>query len=91
MRPLHVVVGLYRKVDSGQAAAVCRVCGEGFAGQMHVADLKSVLNEVGLDWKLDGAIPHYADVCPKCRRRLFGANHEFIIGQRGNREDAWQN
>lgn len=38
MRPLHVVVGLYRKVDAEQAPVECRVCGEGFAGQMHVAD-----------------------------------------------------
>ncbi len=79
VRPLHVAAGLYRKVDSERARAACRVCGEAFIGQMHLADLKLVLREVGLDWELDGAIPHYAEICPRCRRRLLGENHKRII------------
>jgi hypothetical protein len=90
VRPLQVVIGLYRKVDSEQPPAECRVCGDGFAGQMHVADLKSVLAEMGQNWTFDDGTSHYADVCPKCRRRLMGATHQAITNQSRNSEDIWQ-
>ena len=55
--------------------AVCRLCGEGFAGAMHVEDLKGVLAEVDLDWRLRGPVAHYMHVCPRCRRRQVGIWH----------------
>jgi hypothetical protein len=91
VRPLHIAVGIYRRADSDQPPAACRVCGEGFAGQMHVSDLKGVLKEVGLDWKMEGTVPHYADVCPKCRRRAMGATHKAILSDAKPTEVPWQN
>lgn len=71
-RPAQLSVTFYRRANADAPPAVCRVCGAGFAGAMHVADLKGVLAEVGLDWTPAGAGPHYAEVCPRCRRRLLG-------------------
>jgi hypothetical protein len=74
-RPLHLGVTLYKQANTTAPPAVCRLCGEGFAGAMHVEDLKGVLAEVGLDWRLRGPVAHYMHVCPRCRRRQVGIWH----------------
>lgn len=71
-RPAQLSVTFYKRANESASPAACRVCGQAFAGAMHVDDLKGVLAEVGMDWTLEGAIPHYAEVCPRCRRRLLG-------------------
>ena len=74
-RPLHLGVTLYKQANTTAPPAVCRLCGEAFAGAMHVEDLKGVLTEVGLDWHLRGPVAHYMHVCPRCRRRQIGVWH----------------
>jgi hypothetical protein len=71
-RPARLGVALYRRANDEAPPAVCRTCGDAFAGGLHVADMKAVLSEVGLDFRLPGPVPHYAEVCPRCRRRLLG-------------------
>ena len=85
-RPAQLSVTFYRRADAASAPAVCATCGQGFAGSMHVADLKGVLRGVDLDWTLadGGAVRHYADVCPLCRRRLFGFTQGRLMGRTGN-------
>jgi hypothetical protein len=63
-RPLHLAVILHRRDDQAAAPAVCRRCREGFAGAMHVADLKTVMAETG--FRLD------LDLCPRCKRKRLG-------------------
>jgi MFS transporter, NNP family, nitrate/nitrite transporter len=63
-RPLHLAVILYRRDCEAAPPARCRRCGDGFAGAMHVADLKKVMTEVGFALDLD--------LCPKCKRRRLG-------------------
>jgi hypothetical protein len=63
-RPLHLAVILYRRDNEAAPPARCRRCGEGFAGAMHVADLKQVLKETGFTLDLD--------LCPKCKRKRLG-------------------
>lgn len=63
-RPLHLAVILYRRDNVAAPPAVCRRCGEGFAGAMHVADLKNVMADTGFTLDLD--------LCPKCKRRRLG-------------------
>ena len=58
---------------NGQQAH-CGRCGEAFASQMHVDDLKHVFAELGMDAHLDGPVSHYQDICPPCRRRLLALN-----------------
>lgn len=71
-RPLHLSVMFYKRANQADAPAVCRMCQEPYAGAMHIADLKTVLHDVGLDWQLNQAGVHYMDVCPRCRRRQMG-------------------
>jgi hypothetical protein len=80
-RPAQVGVALYRQANAQAEPAVCHVCREGFAGAMHVADLKGVLRDVGIDGTLAGPVPHYADVCPQCRRRLLGFTQGRLLGR----------
>jgi hypothetical protein len=81
-RPLHLGVTLYKQANAAAPAVVCSLCGEDFAGAMHVEDLKSVLAEVGLDWRLHGPVAHYMHVCPRCRRRQVGIWHgQAMMGQ----------
>jgi hypothetical protein len=70
-RPLHVAVALYRRRNA-QSPALCRSCGDAFASAQQVADLKRVLADVGLPWEMPAPVHHYAEVCPRCRRRLLG-------------------
>jgi hypothetical protein len=79
VRPLHLAVGLYRREDAKQDLVKCQICSSEFAGQMHVADLKKILRETGMNWTFDdGPVAHYADVCPSCRRRSMGATHHNL-------------
>jgi hypothetical protein len=41
-----------------------------------VSDLRGVLAAVDLD-------PQYADVCPRCRRRLLGFTQGVLMGRAG--------
>jgi hypothetical protein len=66
-RPLHLAVLLYKRDNEAAPPARCRRCGEGFAGAMHVADLKEVLKETGFALDLD--------LCPKCKRKRLGLAH----------------
>ena len=70
-RPAQLGVGVYRdQIDRGQTAA-CRRCGSAFAPAALVTDLIQVERELGFDYTLDGG-GHYQEICPKCRRALFG-------------------
>jgi hypothetical protein len=88
VRPLHLAVELHHKADEKAPPALCRVCGDGYAGAMHVQDLKDVLEETGLGWKMDEEGFHYADVCPGCRRRLLGASQAKVLNSR-KVEEVW--
>jgi nitrate/nitrite transporter NarK len=70
-RPAQLGVGFYR--DAGKLAeqAHCRRCGQPFASAQMVRDLTTVERELGFRYDLpDGA--HYQEICPRCRRALFG-------------------
>jgi len=82
-RPLSLGVSFYR--DAGQTGprAFCRRCGADYASQMHVDDLKTVLDKLGFNFRfaaLEGQL-HYQDVCPVCRRRLFVLNQGRAVGR----------
>jgi hypothetical protein len=85
-RPAQLSVTFYKRADAASPPAKCASCGEAFAGSLHVSDLKEVLDGVDMNWKLDGrAVRHYADVCPACRRRLFGFAQGALLGRSGNK------
>jgi NNP family nitrate/nitrite transporter-like MFS transporter len=70
-RPAQLGVGVYRdQIERGEAAH-CRRCGAPFAPAALVTDLIAVERDLGFDYTLEGG-GHYQEVCPKCRRALFG-------------------
>lgn len=80
-RPLHLGVGLYKRVGQVGPPAQCGRCGEPFASQLHINDLKQVLRELAIENQLDGPVAHYQEICPPCRRRLLALNHGRNVGK----------
>lgn len=80
-RPLHLGVGLYKRAGQTGLPARCGRCGESFASQLHVDDLKHVLSELAIDNQLDGPVEHYQEICPPCRRRLLALNQGRNVGK----------
>ena len=70
-RPAQLGVSFYKDAGARAEQAACRRCGAGFAPQMMVRDLAEVERQLGFSYEL-AAGGHYQDVCPKCRRALFG-------------------
>jgi hypothetical protein len=82
-RPLSLGVAFYKKEGQSGEQAVCLRCGDAYASQMHVQDLKIVLDELGLTFRF--ATPqgqlHYQEICPPCRRRLLALNQGKALGR----------
>jgi hypothetical protein len=66
-RPAQLGVAFYREIGAKGPQAHCARCGQPFASQMHVHDLKLVERELGIAYETTGV--HYQDVCPTCRRK----------------------
>lgn len=73
-RPAQLGVSVYKQAGLQGAAAICARCGAGYASALHIADLKSVLGELGMDYRypLKG---HHQDLCPACKRASLGEAH----------------
>src|SRR6266508_1002262 len=70
-RPAQLGVAFYKDAAARGDQATCRRCGRPFAAAMMIRDLTRVEDELGFSYALpDGG--HYQDVCPRCRRGLFG-------------------
>jgi hypothetical protein len=70
-RPAQLGVGLYKDAGERGEQAHCRRCGQPYASMMMVADLITVERDLGFSYEMpEGA--HYQEVCPRCRRALFG-------------------
>ncbi len=70
-RPAQLGVKLYRKTGEEGAGAVCPRCGERFASAMHIADLKTVLPQLGFDYSIPGSEFTWQNLCPACKRRAL--------------------
>jgi len=70
-RPAQLGVGFYRDAGSRGAQAHCRRCGQPYASMPMVQDLTQVERDLGFRYELPGG-GHYQEVCPRCRRALFG-------------------
>ena len=74
-RPAQLGVSFYRDAGRQGEQAKCGRCGAAFASAMMVRDLATVERELGFTYEMDGrdgAPEHYQQICPKCRRALFG-------------------
>jgi len=82
-RPLSLGVSFYRDAGRAGGAASCRRCGDDFASRMHVDDLKTVLDQLGFNFRFATAAGelHYQEICPPCRRRLLALNQGRVLGR----------
>jgi MFS transporter, NNP family, nitrate/nitrite transporter len=70
-RPAQLGVGFYKDAGDRGEQAECRRCGQPYASVAMIRDLTVVERELGFRYELrDGG--HYQEVCPQCRRALFG-------------------
>jgi hypothetical protein len=82
-RPLSLGVSFYKDVGLRGALARCRRCGEDYASQLQIEDLKTVLDQVGFNFRFatpNGEL-HYQEICPPCRRRLLALNQGRALGR----------
>jgi hypothetical protein len=69
-RPAQLGVGFYKDQGARGEQARCKRCGQPFASLQMVRDLITVERQLGFRYEL--ASGHYQEVCPRCRRALFG-------------------
>ena len=70
-RPASIGVELYQQRSQEMEQAACPRCGTQFMGQMWIDDLKSVVEKLGFDYKLDNGYT-LQDYCPRCKRIMLG-------------------
>jgi hypothetical protein len=73
-RPAQLGVSFYKDAGAESEKARCARCGAAFASAMMVRDLATVEKQLGFSYELNGSRTgmHYQQVCPKCRRAMFG-------------------
>lgn len=73
-RPAQLGVKLYQQAGTQDPGAVCPRCGQRFASAMHIADLNTVLPQLGFDYTVPGSAYTWQNLCPPCKRKaLAGA------------------
>jgi len=78
-RPANLGVAYYKREGELGPQAACARCGEPFASQLQMTDLKEVLPEVGFDYSApDGG--NHQDHCPPCRRALVALAQSRAVG-----------
>jgi hypothetical protein len=85
-RPAQIGVSFYKDAGRREELAHCRRCDRPYAPAMMVRDLEVVERQLGFSYEMDpptllrssGAantaegVSHYQQICPRCRRSLFG-------------------
>jgi hypothetical protein len=69
-RPAQLGVTFYQDEGTRGEQARCRRCRRDYAPSQMVRDLETVERELGFRYEMAGG--HYQEVCPACRRALFG-------------------
>ena len=72
-RPAQLGVTFYKDEGRRSEQAKCARCGGAFTSAMMVRDLAAVERQLGFRYEMNRpGIEHYQQVCPRCRRALFG-------------------
>ena len=80
-RAAQLGVAFYKRAGHEGDQARCARCQDRFASLMQVNDLQSVLDQLGIDYRLGGAVEHYQEICPACRRKLLALNQGKLLGR----------
>jgi MFS transporter, NNP family, nitrate/nitrite transporter len=85
-RPAQLGVGFYKDLGGRSPQAVCIRCRQPYASMSMVSDLTVVERELGFRYELPSG-QHYQDICPRCRRALFGLAQGALWRQYLNARD----
>jgi hypothetical protein len=83
-RPAQIGVQFYKDVGRAGQQAKCLRCGQEFASQMHINDLKDVERALQIHYELPNGT-HYQDVCPSCRRKSLAMAQDGKWREQGTR------
>jgi hypothetical protein len=85
-RPAQLGVSFYKDEGRRSEQAQCARCGAAFASAMWVRDLATVERQLGFRYEMDHPhAGHYQQVCPRCRRALFGLAQGAMWSEIGQR------
>jgi len=83
-RPAQLGVQFYKDEGQRSRQVACSSCGQPFASQMHVNDLKEVEAQLDIHYEMpEGG--HYQDVCPACRRKSVALAQDGAWRRQGTR------
>jgi hypothetical protein len=73
-RPAQIGVSFYKDAGGRGEQAHCRRCNRRYASSMLIRDLTIVEAQLGFTYQMtpDQGADHYQQICPRCRRALFG-------------------
>jgi len=71
-RPAQLGVAFYKDDAERGGQAQCKRCDRPFASAAMIRDLITVERELGFRYETTGRATHYQEICPPCRRALFG-------------------
>jgi hypothetical protein len=73
-RPAQLGVSFYKEAGARSGQTRCRRCQRPYASASMIQDLMTVERELGFSYEMDASTgaDHYQQVCPRCRRALFG-------------------
>ena len=80
-RPAQLGVAFYKDLGAKGEQAKCARCTQPFASAAMIRDLALVERDLGFRYELDdaaGGARHYQEVCPRCRRALFGISQAAL-------------
>lgn len=83
-RPAQIGVQLYKDQGRISPQVKCLRCGQEFASQMHIDDLKHVERALQIHYELPNGA-HYQDVCPACRRKSLAIAQDGKWREQGTR------
>jgi hypothetical protein len=89
-RPAQLGVSFYKDAGARSEQARCLRCGQPYASAMMVRDLTTVEGQLGFSYEMTSAsgAAHYQQVCPRCRRALFGLAQSALWRDRAHDGDA---
>jgi len=70
-RPAQIGVKLYQQTGDAGPGAQCARCGQRFASQMHIDDLRQVLSRLAFDYTTGAPGGHWQALCPACKRKTL--------------------
>jgi hypothetical protein len=79
-RPANLGVAYYKREGEAGPQQACTRCGDPFASQLQMGDLKDVLPQVGFDYSIARSGGSYQDNCPRCRRAVVALAQSRAVG-----------